>query len=169
MCIRDRYDTPAVLALLRGRLDNLAELTDAEPGLVNKRFSELDCGQTGGRLLLLQGGTLLHVAAEYGNLAAVALLLDRGADVNARAAVDEAGVGGHTAIFHAVTQFEDGGLPVAQLLIERGADLLVRVKLPGDYERPGEIVECTALGYALLFGGASQRRTLALLRERGAV
>ena len=45
----------------------------------------------------------------------------------------------------------------------------IGVKLPGDYERPGEIVECTALGYALLFGGASQRRTVTLLRERGAV
>jgi ankyrin repeat protein len=164
-----RYDTPAVLALLRGRLDDLAELIDAEPGLVNKRFSELDCGQTGGRLLLLQGGTLLHVAVEYGNVAAVALLLDRGADVDARATVDEAGIGGQTAIFHAVTQFDDDGLPVTQLLIERGADLTVRVKLPGDYERPGEIVECTPLGYALLFGGEGQRRTVALLREGGAV
>ena len=158
-----------MLQLLRGRLDSLAEQIDADPALVNRRFSELDCGQTGGRNLLLQGGTLLHVAAEYGNLAAVALLLDRGADVNARATVDEAGVGGQTAIFHAVTQFDDGGLPVTQLLVERGADLAVRVKLPGDYERPGEIVECTALGYALLFGGASQRRTVTLLRERGAV
>ena len=164
-----KYDTPAVLALLRGRLDDLAELIDADPGLVNKRFSELDCGQTGGRCLSLQGGTLLHVAAEYGNLAAVALLLDRGADVNARATVDDAGIGGQTAIFHAVTQFDDGGLPVTQLLLERGADLTVRAKLPGDYERPGEIVECTPLGYALLFGGASQRRTVTLLRERGAV
>jgi hypothetical protein len=164
-----KYDAPAVLALLRGRLDTLAELIDADPELVNKRFSELDCGQTGGRSLLLQGGTLLHVAAEYGNLAAASLLLDRGADVNARATVDEAGIGGQTAIFHAVTQFDDGGLPVSQLLVERGADLAVRAKIPGDYERPGEIVECTALGYALRFGGASQRRTVTLLRERGAV
>jgi ankyrin repeat protein len=164
-----RYDAPAVLAVLRGRLDNLAELIEAEPGLVNKRFSDLDCGQTGGRCLLLQGGTLLHVAAEYGNVVAVAMLLDRGADVNARATVDEAGIGGQTAIFHAVTQFDDDGLPVTQLLVERGADLTVRVKLPGDYERPGEIVECTALGYALLFGGASHGRTVTLLRERGAV
>src|SRR5258705_2451669 len=101
-----KYDAPAVLALLRGRLDNLAELIDAEPGLVNKRFSELDCGQTGGRLLLLQGGTLLHVAAEYVNVAAVALLLNRGADVNSRAIVYEAGVGWPTTIFHAVTQFD---------------------------------------------------------------
>jgi hypothetical protein len=60
-------------------------------------------------------------------------------------------------------------LPATQLLIERGADLGIRVKLPGDYERPGEIVECTPLGYALLFGGPHQRRTVTLLRERGAV
>jgi ankyrin repeat protein len=164
-----KYDTPAVLAVLRDQIDDLAEQIDADAALVRRRFSELDCGMTGGRELTLQGGTLLHVAAEYGNLAAAALLLGRGADVNARAAVDDAGVGGHTAIFHAVTQFDDHGLPVTQLLLERGADLTIRAKLPGDYERRGEVVECTALGYALLFGGASQRRTVTLLRERGAV
>src|SRR5262249_53461075 len=113
--------------------------------------------------------TLLHVAAEYGSAEAAALLLDRGADINARAKVDEAGVGGQTPIFHAVTQFDEYGLPAAQLLLERGADLSVLVKLPGGYERPGEIVECTALGYALRFGGASDRRTVMLLREHGAV
>jgi ankyrin repeat protein len=163
-----RYNTPAVLALLRGRIEILAGLINAEPELVNQRFPELHCGQSGGRSLLLQGGTLLHVAAEYGNAAAAALLLDRGANVNARATVDESGIGGQTAIFHAVTQFDDAGLPVAQLLVERGADLTVRVKLPGDYARPGEIVECTPLGYALRFGGESQRRTVALLRKWGA-
>lgn len=164
-----KYDAPPVLQLLRGQLNGLAEQIDGDPALVNRRFAELDCGQTGGRSLLLQGGTLLHVAAEYGNVAAVTLLLDRGADVNARATVDEDGVGGQTAIFHAVTQTDDGGLPVTQLLVARGADLTLRVKLPGDYERPGEIVECTPLGYALLFGGDSHRRTVDLLRERGAV
>jgi ankyrin repeat protein len=164
-----RYDVPGMLPLLRGRLDGLAEQVHFDPALVSRRFPELDCGMTGGRSLTLQGGTLLHVAAEYGHPAAAALLLDGGADVNARATIDEAGVGGQTAIFHAVTQFDDGGLPVTQLLIERGADLSVRVKLPGDYERPGEIVSCTALGYALLFGGPSVRRTVTLLRERGAV
>lgn len=155
--------------MLRGRLDSLADEIESDPQLVNRRFHELDCGQSGGRNLLLQGGTLLHVAAEYGSPAAAALLLDRGADVNARATVDEAGVGGQTAIFHAVTQFDDVGLPVTQLLIERGADLSIRVRLPGAYERPGEIVECTALGYARLFGGPPRRRTVTLLRERGAV
>jgi hypothetical protein len=164
-----RYDAPGVLPLLRGRLDRLSELIDADPALVHTRFPELDCGQTGGRNLLVQGGTLLHVAAEYGHPAAAALLLDRGADVNACATADAAGVGGQTALFHAVTQYDDEGLSVAQLLIERGADLTRRLKLPGDYERPGEIVECTALGYALLFGGPPQRKTVTLLRARGAI
>ena len=110
---------------------------DTEPGVVNQSFPELDCGQTGGRSLLLRGGTLLHVAAEYGNVAAAALLLDRGADVNARATVDEAGTGGQTAIFHAATQFGDDGLPVTKLLLERGADLSLRVKLPGRLRAAG--------------------------------
>jgi ankyrin repeat protein len=163
-----RYAAPAVLALLRGRLDGLIEQTDADPTLLSRRFPDLDCGMSGGRRLTLQGATLLHVAAEYGHAQAAALLLDRGAEVNARAAVDEAGVGGQTALFHAVSQFDDGGLAVTHLLIERGADLAVRVRLPGHYERPGEIVECTPLGYALLFGGSPGRRTVTLLRDRGA-
>ncbi len=163
-----KYDAPAVLALLRNRLDILAEQMDRDAGLAGRRFPELDCGMSGGRRLALQGGTLLHVAAEYGNVAGGALLLDGGADVNARAAIDEEGAGGQTALFHAVTQFDDGGLAMTQLLLERGADLAVRAKLPGHYERPGEFVECTALGYALLFGGAPERRTVSLLREHGA-
>ena len=100
-----KYDAPGVLDVLRGRLDRLAERLDADPRLVHRRFPELDCGSTGGRRLLLQGATLLHVAAEFGGVDAARLLLDRGADVNARATVDEAGVGGQTAIFHAVTQW----------------------------------------------------------------
>lgn len=164
-----KYNIPAVLAVLRGRLDYLAKLMDAEPGVVHQSFPQLDCGQTGGRSLLLQGGRLLHVAAEYGNVAAATLLLDRGARVNAPATVDQAGIGGQTAIFHAVTQFGDDGLPITQLLLERGADLSLRVKLPGGYERPGEVVECTPLRYALLFGGDSQRRIVTLLREWGGV
>jgi ankyrin repeat protein len=165
-----RYNAPGVLDVLRRQIDRLAERLDADPALVHRRFPELDCGSTGARRLLLRGATLLHVAAEFGIVDAAELLLDRGADINGRAAVDDAGVGGQTAIFHAVTQFDDRGLPMAQLLVERGADLSVRVTLPGHYERPDEIVECTALGYALRFQDESHSgSTIAFLRQRGAV
>jgi len=162
-----KYDVPPVLDLLRGRLDLLAERLDADPALLNRQFPELEFGATGARRLTLRAATLLHVAAEYGNVEAAKLLLDCGADVNARATIDESGVGGQTPIFHAVTQYGDWGLPVAQLLMERGADLSVRAKLPGHYERPGEVVECTPLGYALRFPGG-ENKTVTMLRERGA-
>lgn len=167
-----KYNVPVVLDMLRGRLDLLAKAINADPAQLHQRFPELDFGSTGGRLLRLQGATLLHVAAEYGNVGAAKLLLERGADVNAQAVLDEREVGGQTPIFHAVTQFFDGGLPMAQLLVERGADLKVRAKLPGHYERPGEFVECTPLGYALLFPGDEHKtqhsQTVAYLREHGA-
>lgn len=170
---KTRYGAPGVLEVLTGRLDRLTELLEADPQLVERRFPELDFGSTGGRRLLLQGATLLHVAAEYGMVDVARLLLDRGAVVNARALVDTAGVGGQTPIFHAATQFWDFGLPMVELLVERGADLSVRAKVPGHYERPDEFLECTPLGYAVRFvaipeQGRSTGRTVAFLRERGA-
>jgi ankyrin repeat protein len=166
---KTRFDAPAVMALLRGKLDVLAELLDADPSLLHHRFEELDCGQTGGRSLLLVGATLLHVAVEFGDVSAATLLLDRGADVNALALVDKAGVGGQSAIFHAATQFDDAGLPLMRLLIERGATLNLRAKIPGDYDRPGELLECGLLQYAQRFGGSGDRQTLTLLRDHGAL
>ncbi len=163
-----KYDNPALLAILRGRLDELSKLLDADPNLIHKRFGEFDIGGgTGARRLTLKGTTLLHVAAEYGNLEAAKFLLKRGANVNANATIDEHGIGGQTPIFHAVTQFGDWGLSVAEFLIERGADLSIRVKLPGHYERPNEVVECTPLGYALRFpGGPTPSETVIMLQER---
>jgi len=166
-----KYEVPSVLDLLRGRIDQLAERIEADPSLLKRRFPELDFGSTAERRLLLRGATLLHAAAEYCNMEAAKLLLDRGAEVNARAVLDETGVGGQTAIFHASTQFGDQGLDVTRLLLDRGADLALRVKLPGHHDRPDEIVECTPLGYALRFPSVewkTEGKTVALLRARGA-
>lgn len=163
---KSKYQVPAVLAVIRNRLNELTELLDADQALVHRQFPSLGFGTTAARLLTLRGATLLHVAAEFGNLEAARLLLDRGADVNGKAVVDKDGVGGQTAIFHAATQGDDCGLSIVRFLVDRGADLTVRAKLPGHYEKPGEIVDCTPLGYALLFPG-NQGPTSVLLREQG--
>ena len=101
--------------------------------------------------MTVRGGTLLPVAAECGFFEACRILLDHGADVNARAEVDANGVGGQTPIFHALTHFKGVTPEVAQLLIARGADLTIRARVPGHYEHPGEILDASAAEYAKLF------------------
>jgi ankyrin repeat protein len=162
---KSKYQVPGVMAVICNRLNDLKKLLDNDPSLVHHRFPELDFGTTAARMLTLRGATLLHVGAEFGNLDAVRLLLDRGAEVNGKAVVDKDGIGGQTAIFHAATQTGDFGLSIVKFLVDRGADLTVRAKLPGHYEKPGETVDCTPLGYALLFPGNSP--TSAFLREHG--
>jgi hypothetical protein len=164
---RSRRNIPPVLELIRGRLDVLAGMLDADPGLVHRRFPELDFGSTAYRRLTLRGTTLLHVAAEYGNVKAARMLLARGADVNARADVDGDGPGGQTPLFHAASQFYDHGLEVVRFLTASGANLGMRARLPGHYERPEEFVECTAMGYARQFPGG-ESETMRFLEQAGA-
>jgi ankyrin repeat protein len=152
-----RRDVPAVMDLLRGRLDLLAAKLDSEPGLVHRRWPELDWGSTAYRRMTLREGTLLHVAAEYGNVEAARLLLERGADVNARAEIDENGIGGQTPVFHAVSQFYDYGLAMVEFLVAAGADLSLRAKIPGHYERLDEFVECNAVEYGAMFPGTPNK------------
>jgi hypothetical protein len=54
-----------------------------------------------------------------------------------------------------------------ELLISRGADLSVRTRLPGHYERPDEVVECTPVEYATLFPG-NESDTVSYLRRAAA-
>jgi ankyrin repeat protein len=102
-------------------------------------------------MLTLKGATLLHVAAEFGQAGVVEQLLEAGADVNATALKDANGIGGQTPIFHAATQNGDFGVAVVRLLLAKGADLTVRCRLPGHYERLDEVFEGTVLDYARLF------------------
>lgn len=72
--------------------------------------------------------SLLHVAAEYGNLNAARALIAMGADIDARAGVDAHGLGGHTPLFHTVNSNGNRSAPIMQLLVKSGANCEVFVK-----------------------------------------
>lgn len=75
-----------------------------------------------------RGVTALHICAEFNSTNCARVLLDNGADVNARADQDAGGTGGHTPVFHAVNSIFNYCRPMMELLVEAGADLDVRVR-----------------------------------------
>jgi hypothetical protein len=75
-----------------------------------------------------RGVSALHVCAEFNSLRCARVLLEHGADVNARADQDAEGIGGHTPIFHTVNSIFNYCRPAMEILVDAGADLDVRVK-----------------------------------------
>jgi hypothetical protein len=145
-CGLELPDTPA-MALHRGRVDLLEAHVRRDPGMLNRTFShgeiyppELGCHDavlaTHGTPL--DGATLLHMCVDYDEMEIARWLIDRGADVNARAAVDGDGFGGHTPLFSTVVSqpnfwmnhnHQPQEAPFTKLLLDHGADPNVRASL----------------------------------------
>lgn len=101
----------------------------------------------------LEGVTPLHVAAEFGHRAAAEALLAAGAAVDARAAHDRDGLGGHTPLFHTVNAHAHRSAPVMHTLLAAGADPQVRI--PGltwgrGHEWESTFFDLTPVSYAQL-------------------
>ena len=75
-----------------------------------------------------KGVSALHICAEFNSVRCARLLVEEGADVDARADVDAHGIGGQTPLFHAVNSNQNYCRPVMELLVEAGADLDIRLK-----------------------------------------
>jgi ankyrin repeat protein len=93
----------------------LAAAIRATPSLLHHRTSMVSA------FTPLHGATLLHVAAEFGNIDVARVLIEMGADVNATAAVDEHGLNGHTPIFHTVNSAHNRSAPILKILLQAGA------------------------------------------------
>jgi ankyrin repeat protein len=112
---------PLLAPVLLNDTSLLRAAIERDPGLVRHRTSLVSA------FTPLVGVTLLHVAAEYGNLSAARVLLERGASVDARADVDAWGLNGHTPLFHTVNSNQNRSAPLMRLLLDAGArpDLLL--------------------------------------------
>ena len=140
-------DTPA-MALHRGRIDLLEQHLERDHGLLTRTFShrEIYPAEMGCRDPLdatvgtpLAGTTLLHMCVEFDELEIARWLLDRGADVNARAAVGRSGFGGHTSLFNTVVSQPNFWMnyrrrgpfvaPFTELLLAHGADPNIRASI----------------------------------------
>ncbi|MFT3742744.1 MAG: ankyrin repeat domain-containing protein [Pyrinomonadaceae bacterium] len=171
-------DTPT-MAFHRGRIDLLEDHLRRDPHLLSRTFSheeifppEMGCHNeieaTQGTPL--KGTTLLHMCVDYDEMDIARWLLEKGADVNARAAIDEDGFGGHTPLFCTVVsqpnfwmnyQGREQVAPFTQLLLDHGADTTVRASLrkqlhPGyapryDTEKLYEYRDVSALEWGELF------------------
>lgn len=117
-----KFDDEILFAVLlddAALLDNL--LTNNESALTKKYT--FNCTFTP-----LYEVSLLHICAEYNHLACAKVLVKHGADINAKAGLDEHGFGGHTPVFHTVNQHDNRCIDVMKYLIIQKADLELKVK-----------------------------------------
>lgn len=114
-------DDPKVAPVLLDDAEALAAAVRRDASLLEHRTTMVSA------FTPLVGASLLHVAAEYGNRNAARTLVDLGADVNARASVDDFGLGGHTPLFHTVNSHDNRSVPILGLLLDAGARTDVRL------------------------------------------
>jgi ankyrin repeat protein len=112
---------PHVAPVLLDDVDALTAALRREPALIEHRTSLVSA------FTPLIGASLLHVAAEFGHMRAARVLLEMGADVNARAAIDEYGLNGHTPLFHTVNSAWNRSAPLMRLLLDAGASVDTRL------------------------------------------
>jgi hypothetical protein len=115
-------DDPVLEAILLDNHVRLRELLSPASAILDKKLSPL-CAFTSCR-----GVSPLHICAEFNSIRCARVLLENGADVNARADQDAEGIGGHTPIFHAVNSIFNYCRPVMEMLSDAGADLGIQVK-----------------------------------------
>ncbi len=97
--------------------------------------------------------TLLHICAEFNHVSCAELLVKYGADINAKAGVDEYGFGGQTPIFHTVNQNSNQSIDMLNYLLSKAADLkitLVGLIWGKGYEWETLIPAVNPISYAMM-------------------
>jgi hypothetical protein len=118
-----KFEPEELLAVFIDDAVKLEAMIKTDHALINKTYSLFNNTYTP-----LTGGALLHFCAEYNCVSCADVLVRYGADVNAKAGLDEYGFGGHTPIFHTVNQNGNNSKEMLHFLLDHGADLTITVK-----------------------------------------
>jgi hypothetical protein len=136
---------PLLEAVLLDDEEALRGILKASDGGLQRKLYPL-CAYTS-----CKGVSALHICAEFNSVRCATVLIEAGAEVDARADVDSAGIGGQTPLFHTVNSNHNYCRPMLELLIDAGADpgILVKALLWGD-TMPWETVvfDITPISYA---------------------
>lgn len=138
-------DDPVVAPVLLNDADALSAALRKDSSLLTHRTTMVSA------FTPLAGASLLHVAAEYGHADIAKVLIENGADVNARAAIDEHGLNGHTPIFHTVNSISNHAAPILKMLLDAGAktDIALRgITWGKGFEWDTTLFDVTPLSYA---------------------
>ncbi len=111
------YHDKVLLSVLSDDAPSLNDHVNQNPGIVNNRYT-LRCAFTP-----LHEATLLHICAEYNHLSCAEVLVKHGADVNAKAGLDEHGFGGQTPIFLTVNQMYNHTINMLHFILVKSADV----------------------------------------------
>jgi ankyrin repeat protein len=138
-------DDPVIAPVLLNDTEALATAIRADPSLLDHRTTMVSA------FTPLVGASLLHVAAEYGNAGVAGVLIEMGADVNAKASIDEYGLNGHTPLFHTVNSIHNRSAPIMKMLLQAGAksDIALRgITWGKGFEWETTLFDVTPVSYA---------------------
>ena len=116
------FDDKALLAILLDDANALRLLLENDNEIARQVYT-LRCAYTP-----LYQVTLLHICAEFNHLSCAEVLVNFGADINAKGGVDKNGFGGQTPIFHTVNQNSNRSIEMLDFLLSKSADLQITVK-----------------------------------------
>jgi hypothetical protein len=115
------FEDKILFSVLLNDAESLNNQLSQEPKALKKKYT-LRCAYTP-----LYEATLLHICAEFNHVSCAEILVKHGADVNAKAGIDEYGFGGQTPIFHTVNQNSNHSIEMLHYLLSKSADLKITV------------------------------------------
>ncbi|MEQ8474062.1 MAG: ankyrin repeat domain-containing protein [Marinoscillum sp.] len=116
------FHDKTLLAVLLDDSNKLQHIIEENPQTVNRKYS-LRCAYTN-----IIDASLLHICAEFNHINCAKVLVEKGADVNAKAGIDENGFGGQTPVFHTVNQNRNQSIEMLDFLLSNSSDLSITVK-----------------------------------------